>query len=348
VKIVDEPRQVAVIRDPNTLYCKHRTVFFERLDDLQQWLQLAKHDAVSFEDLTEKHLPQYKLILPNILDEVMSAQNIDLIERSVRGGARMVMTANTGKYCPELGTAPFQLLKRLGITPPTGRYINNTTGTTATVLAANPLFATGATVKFFTFADYRQELQTPREWLAFMQWPYRWLPQTDYFGYYGENTATNGEVLARFPSGAVALSRHQVGKGDVLVFWGTPDYKPELLKGMMARAAEWAGVIDPRQGSPIPYMLEGHSDELNRHYALFYQDTPGAYTVRLPHVPDGLWFLDDMVSTQRIGLYTGKELREKGLQLTYADGYSPLKIIRMMPKEQILADWATKYRNPAE
>ena len=29
--------------------------------------------------------------------------------------------------------------------------------------------------------------------------------------------------------------------------------------GLMALAADWAGVTDPRKGSPIPHMLEGYS-----------------------------------------------------------------------------------------
>ena len=61
-------------------------------------------------------------------------------------------------------------------------------------------------------------------------------------------------------------------------------------------------------------------------------------------MPDGKWFLDDMVSGQKLGLYTGQELRESGLGVTFVEGYSPLKIVRMLPKGQNKPRWLEKYR----
>ncbi len=229
------------------------------------------------------------------------------------------------------------MLKQLDITPPAGPYVQNETGVFAEALAENPLFDNGAPIRFFTQADMKAAMLSKEMRENYLNWPYRWIPETDYFGYYKDNTTTNGQVLARFASGAVALSLHHVGEGDVLVFWGTPEYTPAQLKGLMARAAAWAGVQSARQGCPIPYTQEGDSAALHRHYALMYQETPGAYQQRLPLTPDGAWFLDDMVSGQRLGTYTGNELREQGLPVTFDKGYSPLKIIRMIPVEQ--AGW---------
>ncbi|HEY3378631.1 MAG TPA: beta-galactosidase [Armatimonadota bacterium] len=349
VKLVQRPTQIAVLQDPYTLFCKHRTTFGARSEDLKRWFELLKQDALHQEDLDPTHLGQYKLVLPNIIDEVMSEQHIVQVDHLVREqGARMLIAANTGKFCPERGAQPFQLLKQLGISPPTGAYVQDQAGVAATVSADNPLFTQGAKVAFFTLADMQRDLQSDEVRKSFWAWPYRWIPQTDYFGFYGENMTTNGRVLARFPSGAVAISQHQVGKGEVIVFWGTPDYKPALLQGMMARAAAWAGVVDPSKGNPIPQMLEGDSAKLGRHYVLLYQETPGAYRQMLANTPDGQWFVDDMVSDQKLGVFTGKELREQGMAITYAEGYSPLKILRMIPVKSIDADWKTKYRMPAQ
>jgi len=103
-----------------------------------------------------------------------------------------------------------------------------------------------------------------------------------------------------------------------------------------------------RQGNPIPYTLEMQSAELGRHYAVLYQETKGSYRQRLPQTPDGQWFLDDLITGQRLGVYSGQELRETGLDVTFLQGYSPLKIIRMMPVGQTGADWLNKYRAPAD
>jgi hypothetical protein len=349
VTILTPPKQVAVLQDPYTLYCKHRTTFQPRLDDLRRWFELAKLDAVDFEDLREGNLSHYKLLLPNPLDEVMSEKNIDLLAGRVRAGAKMLLCANTGKYCPERAQQAFPLLTALGIQPPAGDYVTNETGISATVTGATPLFDQGATVRFYTLADLQRDLQSDEVKQSFWSWPYRWIPQTDYFGYYRDNKTTNGDILARFPSGGVALSRHTVGQGEVLVFWGTPDYRPASLPGLMSRAADWAGVENPRKGSPVPYTMEGQSDTLGRHYALMYQIQPGRYVQKLPQVPDGVWFLDDLVSDFKFGTYTGKELREQGLEVSFTLGASPLKIIRMIPtKTMITPEWLDLYRRPAQ
>ena len=344
LKLQEPPLQVAVMQDAYTLYCKHRTTFRARQDDLNKWFDLLKDDSVAFEEFTPEREANYKLLLPNLLDEVMSADNIASLDRRVRAGAKMIIAANTGKYCPELGGEPFQLLKRLGIAAPQGPYVQNRTEVAATVDADNPLFAKGAKLPFFTLAELRRDLQSDAVKKAFQKYPYRWIPQTDYFGFYSENRQTGGTVLARFSEGGVALSRHQVGGGEVIVFWGTPDMRNGQLKGMMARASDWAQATSPRCGSPIPCTLEGHSDKLQRHYALLYQETAGTYTQKLTTVPDGVWFLDDMVSSQKLGLYTGKELRENGVALTFIEGYSPLKVIRMISAKKTSANWNTCYR----
>ena len=345
-RVILPAAEVGVMQDPDTLYAKHRTTFDMRMEDLGRWLELAKMDSLSTAKINAKNIGQFKLLLPNIIDEVMSRENIELLEKGVRNGAFMLVAANTGKYCPELGSEKFQLLRRLGINPPTGNYDVNGLNVTAKAEPGNPLFAAGSKVRFYTLADLKKDMQSEKVRKSFWSWPYRWIPQTDYFGYYPDNTQTNGRVLARFASNGVAMSLHKVGKGQVIVFWGTPEYTLSSLKGMMLRAAKWAGVKDPHQGAPIPHMIEAHSDKLKRHYVLLYQEKLGTYSQPFPETPDGEWFLDDMVSGQRMGLYRGDELRLGKLPLTFAEGYSPLKIIRMTPKNQVLADWVSKYRVP--
>jgi hypothetical protein len=344
-KLQEPPVQVATLQDSYTLYCKHRTTFGARKEDLKRWFGLLEEDSIAAEEFSPERVANYKLLIPNILDEVMSEENIDLLDRAVRDGAKMVICANTGKYCPERGESPFQLLKALGITSPRGAYISSRENISANVTVANPLFAEGDKLAFFSLADFQSDLQSDEIKKNFWQYPYRWIPQTDYFGYYPDTKQTNGTVLARFPEGGVALSQHNIGKGEVIVFWGTPDVRDNKLKGLMEKTAIWADAVSPRRGSPIPKTIEGHSDELKRHYALMYQETPGAYTQKLTTVPDGTWFLSDLVAQQKLGLYTGKELRENGLPVTYVEGCSPLKVIRMMPVEKrSKIRWIKKYR----
>lgn len=344
-KLLELPKEVGVLHDPYTQFAKNHVTGTPWGDDIFYWFNLLRIDMVDYEDMNPEHMTQYKLLLPNVFDEVMSGKSIELLDRQVRNGGRMIMCANTGKYCPEAGEKEtFVLLRRLGITPPAGPYIINEAGVHAQVSAENPLFDKGTQVAFYSLAQFQQESQDRTIQDHYQSWPYHFFPATDYFGYYRENTTTNGTVLARFPSGGVALSLHKVGQGEVLVFWGIPDYKPALLTGMMARAASWAGVNTPRRGSPIPYTQEMHSDLLGRHYAVMFQETKGAYLQRLPQVPDGNWFLDDLMTGQRLGTATGKELRETGIHVTYVQGYPPLKIIRMMPVAQTQADWVNKYQ----
>jgi len=352
LKLEEPARQVATFTDELTLFCKHRTTFSARLADLRRWFELLKTDSVFYENYDPDHARQYKLFVPNILDEVMSAQNLRAIEQGVKNGAKAVISANTGKYAPELGSEPFALLRALGVAPPPGEY--RLTGTGAAVSAAitaapgaPAIFTGGDKLAFFTLARLGEDLKTDEVKRGFWQYPYRWIPQTNYFGYYPGAAAEGGVVLARFADGGAAVSLHKHGKGEVLVFWGTPDMSGGRLKGFMARTAEWAGVANPRAGSPIPHTLEGRSDFLNRRYALLYQETPGAYQQKLLSIPDGKYFLDDAVSSQRYGVYEGKELREQGLPVEFIAGYSPLKIIRLFPLAQIQADWSSKYRQPA-
>jgi hypothetical protein len=342
-KIATDDVQIATFQDPGTLFCKHRSTWRSRLTDLSRWFDLIDVDSLRAERYRPDQEARYKLLLPNLLDEVMSQDNIANLDRVVRAGKKMVITANTGKYCPELGEKEtFVLLRRLGIDPPQGEYVQSGLNVTAKAVADNPLFVKDQDVRFFTFDELRRsyrELDFGGEF--YMLWPYCWIPMTDYFGWYRDNPKTNGDVWAKFANGGVAVSRHQVGAGEVVVFWGTPDFQKRYMKGFMARAATWAGVPTPRQGNPIPLMMEAHSDALKRHYGIMYHETPGDYRMRFPAVPDGNYFLEELVSDCKLGYYTGKELRETGMTVKYYPGYSPLKIIRMSPDGN---NWGDKYR----
>ncbi len=351
LKLEQTPPQVATLSDNLTLYCKHRTTFGSRLEDLRRWFELLKTDSVPYETFTADHAKDYRLLVPNILDEVMSAENLQALEQGVRSGAKAIICANTGKYVPENGSEPFALLRALGVAPPASAYQLTGTDVTAAPEAStgapdttSALLEPGHKLTFFTLERLGEDLKSDEVKKRFWQYPYRWIPQTNYFGFYPGVRAEGGRVLARFADGGAALSLHKVGQGEVLVFWGTPDMSGGKLNGFLARAAEWAGVRNPRSGSAIQHTLEGRSDFLNRRYALLYQETAGRYVQKLNSIPDGKYFLDDMVSGQRLGIYEGKELRESGLPVEFVRGYSPLKIIRLLPLAQSKTDWMEKYR----
>jgi len=285
---------------------------------------------------------KFKLLLPNILDEVISADVLqDYVQRIQQDGSCMIMTANTGKYVPELGRKPFQLLKALGITPPDRKYV--TTGSVkAQSLPGNPLFEPGRTFDIQTLTSMRKQSHSPEVRKAFWHYPYRWIPETDYFGYYPEQKP-NGTVLARFPDGGAALSLHKSGKGQVLVFWGTPDMSSNKLSGMLKRAADWAGVRNPLAGMEIPDVVEMTNRKAKRHYLLAYsEDRRGTFRVKLPNCPDGTFFLDEMVGDLKLGTWTGKQLREEGIRIPWNKDASPLKILRAIPVKGIPV-WRDSY-----
>jgi len=342
-KLQSTPKQVAVIHDPMTLMLKHRTVFAPRLADLRQWFELLKLDSVDHEFYRKDNEANYKLVVMNPLDEVLGDESLDAAVRMANNGALLVISARTGRYCPEKGAEEYPLLRALGIPAPAGAFETAGDGAVSKVTADSAFLANGADLKFYSQGDMRKELSDPAYGKGFWQWPYRWIPESDYFGSYKNNKIAAGQILALFPDGGAAVTLHEVGKGKALVFWGIPDMKPELLKGMMGRIAQAAGVVNPRAGNPIPYALEMDHKTLNRHYALLYHETPGDYTQKLSGVPDGEWFLDDMVSGYRYGIRKGETLRTEGIELSFTGGASPLKILRMIPKAQVESPWAEKY-----
>ena len=345
VQIKQDPPQIAVMQDIYTLFCKHRTIFEPRMDDLRRWFGLLKVDSLSYEDYRPECRKSYKLIIPNILDEVMSEDNIKEVKDLVKNGAKTVVSAMTGSLCPERQGETFVLLKELGIKPPIKPFVTGANGIKGKVVNESPFFAKGDAVPFYTLADLKNETQAPDMKKRFYQWPYRWLPQTDYFRIYPGHKVTDGKVIATFPDGGAAVSLHKHGKGEVLVFWGMPDYTPERMKGFMQKVADWAGVVNKRKGNPVPLTMEGNHAVLKRHYAIMYQDTPGDYRQKLPEVPKGTYFIDDLVTGQRFGVFKSEELRN-GVTWTWYKGMSPLKVLRMIPVKEMGSRWTKEYRMP--
>jgi len=346
LKLLQSQKQVAVLQDELSLLAKHRTTFGARLKDLARWFELLKADSIDYEWMRSSNLKNYKLLVLNPIDEVLSRDNIETVDRLVRDGAYAIVNARTGRVCPDMPGQDYALLQKLGLPAPAGTYVPDQPAVKAKVSGENPFFKDGSEIQFVSQSDIAREVQDGVKDL--WQWPYRWIPYSDYFGYYKDNKLDQGQIIARFPDGGAALSLHEVGKGKVLVMWGTPDMKPSLLKGFMANAAKWASAVNPRAGSAIPRMIEGDHKELKRHYALLFNETPGEYVQKIPGAPDGRWFIDEMVSDQKMGVYTGEELRKDGIKLVYLEGFSPLKILRMIPEDRLGQNraWHTKYRQP--
>ncbi len=346
MRLVDVPKQVAVLQDDDTLFCKHRTVFASRREDLRRWFELLKADSVPFESFDAARADRYKLLVLNPLDEVMGGASLETVERLVKAGATVLVSGRAGRFCPDLGTDEYPLLRRLGIAVPTGEYRTQDSAAPATVAGASALFPAGASLPFYSQADNARDLQDPAIGARFFAWPYRWIPRSDYFGRFAQ-ARPGGEVLASFADGGAALSVHAVGMGRAVVCWGTPRINAPELAGFMSRLATWCGVVDPSVGRAIPHMLEGRNQQLNRGYVLLYQERAGSYTVKIPSAGDGEWFIDDMVGQQRFGIHSGAELRERGLNVTFVDGCPPLKVLRLMPSGEIGGDWAKTFRAPS-
>lgn len=342
-KLVPQIAEIAVQQDMETLYSKHRTTFGARLADLRQWFGLLDDDGVPYAQLDAFPDAKFKLLVPNIIDEVISEKTMQRYVKMVKeDGARIIISANTGKYVPELGDEKFQLLKAFGIPVPQKDYITNG-DIAAKAIAGNPLFDDGTKIEFQTVSRMREQLKSKEVIANFWQYPYRWIPETNYFGYYPAQEP-GGKVLARFADGGAAMSVHKAGKGEVLVFWGTPDISGHKLKGMMKRASEWAKVNNPLADAEISRFTELTNKKLNRHYGLFYnEDKFGKFKVKFPNCPDGDFFCDEMICDFKIGHYSGKDLREKGLELEWVKGASPLKLVRILPANKVPKSWVDSF-----
>jgi hypothetical protein len=356
--VMDAPK-IGTMYDYSTLYAKHRTIFYHRTKDLQRWLELLKTDGLAHTSLTlangewSPDIDQFKLIVPNALDEVMDIKNIEKLSELVSKGARLLLPANVGRYCPQKSGTDFTLLEKLGINPPSGAYNKRGVNIKAVVSSNNPIFKIGHELPFYTTEQQQIESQGDivKTKAGFWKWPYRWLPVSNYFGYFSENKSTNGQVIARFEGGAVAVSIHKHGKGEVVVLWGTPDYKPESYKGFMSKIAKWAGATKNVEANPMKHMFElSPMDERKNHYAVIYEEESGNYVQKIPNVPEGLYFVDDMVSNRRYGTYTASEIRTSGIPITVDEDSSPLRIIRCVAidKNKLKSGWIKKFRTPNE
>lgn len=337
------PAKIGVFQDKITMAAKHRTTFFQRKEDLKRFFELVKESAIPFVDILPQNIGQVDLIVLNPLDEVMTKENMDMIVNRVKNGARVVLSGRTGSFSPELGKEPWQLLKALGITPPQKPLQTTGLDVYAKITRPNPFFDTGSTLKFYTQTEFKRDLQSEEIKKEFWKFPYRWIPETDYFGYYPGHTP-NGETIATFADGGAALSTHKVGQGEALVFWGCPDYRPERMRGFIERAAAWAKIENPYAGSPVKLVQEGKASNSGRRYALLYMETPGTYRQRLVTVPEGEFFAEELVGDRKLGRITGTRLREQGIELVFLPGASPLQILRFTPIAEFrTVKWLTKY-----
>ncbi len=344
-KLLMPPKSIAVVQDHETLFAKHRTTFTTRLADLRRWFELLRNDSLDYEFYRADHDADYKLVVINPLDEVLSPETIEKVTSIARRGGWVVLSARSGQLSADpRNPEEFPLLRSLGIKPPREPYRTSEAGIAATLDKGQKLFSGRETIPFFSQADMAAAIKDPKTAESFWSWPYRWVPEADYFGYFPNVRDTGGEILARFPDGGVAASIHNVGKGKAIVFWGTPSMDKGEMKGVMAQIAAAAGVTDLASLRPIPLMLEARYEALNRYYALIYHETPGNYVQPVSSVPDGDWFVEEIVTGKRLGYFKGGDIRKTGVPLAFIREESPLKILRFTPREQMrIAPWDWKF-----
>lgn len=343
-----EPRkQVAVIDDLSTLLTKHRTTFRARTLDLCRSFDLLKADSVDFEFYRPEHEMNYRMVVLNPLNEVLAPETIDAIDRMTRRGALLVINAHSGVYSTASASENHALLKRLGIAVPTVSFSSNLPAIRATAITSDTNKVKWPEVTFVTQREIDAALTNSR--LDYLNWPYRWLPRFDSYGYYANHRVSNAKILSRFPDGGTAVSLHDVGQGRVLIFWGTLDFSTGANRGVMAAAAQLAGIKNPKLGNPVEHMVLASRNDLGRHYALLYQEARGTYRQKITHIPDGAWFVDDVVSGERLGVVDGRRTRLDGVQLAFRQGQSPLQILRFISmKEADAAGWAKNYTTSQE
>lgn len=343
-RIIRPENEIATYAGMDTLLLKHRAYFPHRLADLRRWLELVEADKLKASRLERFPGRTFKLIVPNVLDEVIPAAVYSNVVSQVRdGGAVCLMTVRTGRFVTEFGEGvEFPLLKAFDIPLPKGNW--RTTGDyRAVALAGNPLFDEGAAFDIQTLDRLRRETHEPNILSDFGKYPYRWIPETDYFGCYDGMELLDGpeaRTIATFANGKTAMSLHRAGRGKVILFWGLPSQTNGALAGLMARAAAFAGVKPSL--ADVGDWFEMHGDASGRHYGFFYLETTGeSRRLVFPHCPDGRFFADDMVADRKYGLYSGCYLREHGIDAKWTRGESPLKAIRLIPSRG--ESWMSAY-----
>ena len=269
---------------------------------------------------------------------------IDGLAEYVRNGGRIVISANTGRYSDVGGSPSYALLRALEIEPPKGDYVTRGASVVAKSVAGHPLTRDIASLSFYTLEQQHKQARQTWDYATYQAWPYRWLSESDYFGYYPAQHPARAKVLAKFSDGGAAVSLHSLGSGEVVVFWGSPDYQDKNLLQFLRNAVAWAKANDDTRLNAIPHMIEARNQELNRHYAILWQETPGVYKQRFPQAPDGKLVLVDLISDQRLGVFDGATLRKEGAAIEYREGYSPLKVISMRPD---VPYWAEKNPSPS-
>ena len=330
---------IAFNSDRDTLWTKHRTTFGPRHDDLTRWRKTIEDDGFLPAELGEFPDKAFRLVCPNVLDETISEKSFARYVKLVKEqGAKLVMTARTGRYVSGRQDE-FALLKAFGINPPKGDWCMMDEQE-AVAGKGNPLMDEGRRFGFQTLARLDREMHEKEVLSNFWLYPYKWIPQTDYFGCY-PNERPNGKVIATFEkTGGAAMTVHAAGKGEVVVYWGLPSMSHGGMKGTMAAAAKWAGIVE--RPAPVADFFEMTNSKAKRHYGFFFRECEyGEKTVLFPNCPDGTYFADEMLTQRKLGLFTGRDLREKGISLVWEKGLSPLRCVRLI--SNLKAPWTGAY-----
>lgn len=227
------------------------------------------------------HLPRAKSYEKDVIDRI-----VEYVEQ----GGTLLMSADAGRFSPDLPKEDWVLLRRLGFQPPETNESNG--GYIETMPVPGEVFSPQAGV--FRLREF---------------WP--------------ANVAEGDHVIANFSGDAArpAITWHNFGKGRVVLVWAStivPDGYPFLRD-----IARWAGVQFHAESEPSSFwtnLLKHRSRE--DYYGLVYRSSypngkdepPQDGRVRW-FVPEGTYRVTELIDGQDLGTFTSQDLVGKGLSL---------------------------------
>ncbi len=263
-----------------------RSFHFPRLDDYKIIPERATvtPKVIFEENVTSEELAKLPCIIVDHTTRILPKDTIDRLTAYVNGGGKLVIAPTSGKYTLDPADGDHVLRRTLGLPLPESKWTMaaecrqsgeykpyypwditgrgtpgeqslSEPGQTATAsVAGGNVFQPGRNLVFRVGPYSMYNRDTWGDWSHML--PYF------IFGRYKESKVPTGTVLANWTDGGVAATLHNVGNGQVICLWGTPDWYN--WREALDDIAKWAGpakttASETTTSKPIPYIVSPDS-----------------------------------------------------------------------------------------
>ncbi|MFZ2654657.1 MAG: alpha-amylase family protein [Victivallales bacterium] len=261
-----------------------RSFHFFRLDDYKMIPERATATPKTMleENATSGDLAKLPCVIVDHTTRILPRETIDRLAAYVRGGGKLVIAPTSGQYTLDPADGDHVLRRTLGLPLPQAKWAmaaecrqpdaykpyypweitgRGTPGeqslsepgqTAAASIAGGSVFQPGRNLVFRVGPYSMYNRDTWGDWSHML--PYF------VFGRYKENNVSGGTILANWTDGGVAATLHNVGKGQVICLWGTPDWYN--WREALDDIAKWAGpakTTATETSKEVPYIVSPDS-----------------------------------------------------------------------------------------